>query len=211
MLRYWVQNTGLPPGQVKKKIDFSGQPCCHIWTWTRHLSPWTIIDSLELWIFIACCRASGQISLFESPDKAKDLWGLSGPIFKNYRVQGVRNRVAPIIYLGAFNNSSLQLNLRTICKGLSVGSHVSSAGISKLLKPTRFFTLLVLTSILMNSGDIERNPGPTFSITTVQGSCHQANLKFGPTSGTQCVCNSLASLCFSNIKPLRNWRILTLF
>ena len=55
-------------------------------------------------------------------------------------------------------------------------------GISKQLKPTRFVTLFILIAILTNSGDIETNPGPTFSIKTVHGSCHQANPKFGPTA-----------------------------
>ena len=109
------------------------------------------------------------------------------------------------VTIGAFNNSSRQLNLRTICRGLTIGCHISSTGISKLLKPTRFVTLFILIAILINCGDIETNPGPTFSIKTVHGSCHQANPKFGPTAGTQCMCNSLASLCYFKIKPLRFW------
>ena len=59
--------------------------------------------------------------------------------------------------------------------------------------------------ILLNSGDIETNPGPTFSIKTVAGSCHQGDPKYGPTAGTQCMCNSLASLCYSNIIQIRFW------
>ena len=109
------------------------------------------------------------------------------------------------VTIGAFNNSSRQLNLRTICRGLTIGCHISSTGISKLLKPTRFVNLFILIAIFINCGDIETNPGPTFSIKTVHGSCHQANPKFGPTAGTQCMCNSLASLCYFKIKPLRFW------
>ena len=91
--------------------------------------------------------------------------------------------------------SSLQLNLRTVCRGLEIGCHISSTGLSNFLKPTRFITLLVLTAILLQSGDIETNPGPTFSISTVKGSFHQGNPKYGRTAGTQCMCNSLVSLC----------------
>ena len=107
--------------------------------------------------------------------------------------------------IGCFNNSSLQLNLRTICRGLTIGVHVSSKGVSQLLRPTRFMTLFVLTGILLTCGDIESNPGPTFSISTVKGSSHQGNSKYGPTAGTQCVCNSLASLCYSKIILPRYW------
>lgn len=77
-----------------------------------------------------------------------------------------------------------------------------------MLKPIRFVTLFILTAILLNSEDVETNPGPTFTTATVKGSCHQANPKFGPTAGSQCVCSSLASLCLSNIKQLRFWTTL---
>ena len=62
--------------------------------------------------------------------------------------------------IGSFNNSSLQFNLRTICRGLTIGVHVSSKGVSRLIKPTKFMTLFVLTAILLACGDIETNPGP---------------------------------------------------
>ena len=107
--------------------------------------------------------------------------------------------------IGSFNNSSLQLNLRTICRGLKIGISLSSKGVSQLLKPTRFMTLFVLTAILLTCGDIESNPGPTFSISTLKGSSHQGNSKYGRTAGTQCVCNSLASLCYSKIILPRYW------
>ena len=96
--------------------------------------------------------------------------------------------------IGLFNNSSLQINLRTICRGLTIGLHVSSKGVSQLLKPTRFMTLFVLTAILLTCVDIESNPGPTFSISTVKGSSHQGNPKYGLTAGTQCGCNSITAL-----------------
>ena len=97
--------------------------------------------------------------------------------------------------IGSFNNSSLQLNLRTICRGLIIGCRVSSRGVSQLLKPTRFITLFIVTTILLASGDIETNPGPIFTISTAKGSFHQGNPKYGRTAGTQCMCNSLASVC----------------
>ena len=92
--------------------------------------------------------------------------------------------------IGSFNSPFLLLNLQTICQGLKIGILVSS----KLLKPTRFMTLFVLTAILLTCGDVESNPGPTISISTVKGYSNQGNLN---TEG-QCVCNSLASLCYSN-------------
>ena len=107
--------------------------------------------------------------------------------------------------IGSFNNSSLQFNLRTICRGLTIGVHVSSKGVSRLIKPTKFMTLFVLTAILLACGDIETNPGPTFSISAVKGSSHQGDLKYGRTAGTQCVCYSLASLCYSKIILPRYW------
>ena len=81
--------------------------------------------------------------------------------------------------IGCFNNSSLQLNLRQICRGLTVGVHVSCKDISQLMKGTRIITLFVLTGILLTCGDIESNPGPTFSISIVKGSFHQGNSKYG--------------------------------
>ena len=60
--------------------------------------------------------------------------------------------------------SSLQLNLRTICRGLRIGFHVCSAGVSNFLKPTWFITLFVLTTIVLQSGDIETNPGQHFQL-----------------------------------------------
>ena len=97
------------------------------------------------------------------------------------------------------------MNLRTFCRGLTIGAHVSSKGVSQLLKPTRLLTIFVLFAILLTCGDIESNPGPTFSISTVKGSSHQGNPKYGPTAGTQCVCNSLSSLCYSKIILPRFW------
>ena len=106
--------------------------------------------------------------------------------------------------VGSFNNCK-QLNLRTICKGILVGSHTSIRKISGLLRPARFITLFFLGMILINSGDIETNPGPSFSIKTIQGSYHQNNPKYGRTAGTQCMCNSLVAACYSIIKKVHYW------
>ena len=59
--------------------------------------------------------------------------------------------------------------------------------------------------ILINSGDIETNPGPSFSIKTIRGSYHQNNPKYGRTAGTQCMCNSLVAACYSTIKKVHYW------
>ena len=107
--------------------------------------------------------------------------------------------------IGNFNNLSKQLNLRSICNGIRVGSYMTSSGISDLLKPSRFITLFFLSIIMLNSGNIETNPGPTFSIKTVQGSYHQNNPKYGVTAGIQCMCNSLASVCYAKVKQVHFW------
>ena len=92
--------------------------------------------------------------------------------------------------IGCFNNSSLQINLRQICRGLTVGVHVSCKSISQLMKLTRIMTLFVLTDILLTRCDIKSNSEPTFSISTLKGSSQQANSKYGRTTGTQWLYNS---------------------
>ena len=39
----------------------------------------------------------------------------------------------------------------------------------------------------------------------LQGSCHQGHSKFGSSAGKQCVMNSLVSLMYSKVKPIRDW------
>ena len=65
--------------------------------------------------------------------------------------------------------------------------------------------MFFLGIFLLNSGDIETNPGPTFSIKTVQVSYHQNNPKYGRTAGTQCICNSLVGACYAKIKQVHYW------
>ena len=61
-------------------------------------------------------------------------------------------------------------------------------------------------SLLQLSGDVESNPGPTYSIEKViQGSFHQGNPRFGRTASVQCVCNSLFALCWSKVKTVSRW------
>ena len=71
-----------------------------------------------------------------------------------------------------------------------------------------FLCSLYFSSIglLQLSGDVESNPGPTYSIEKViQGSFHQGNPIFGRTAGVQCACNSLFALCWSQAKTVSRW------
>ena len=60
----------------------------------------------------------------------------------------------------------------------------------------------VISGKLLQDGDIETNPGPTYNIErVVQGSFHQRNREsFGETAGIQCACNFLYALCWVQIK-----------
>ena len=60
---------------------------------------------------------------------------------------------------------------------------------------------------LMCDGDIESNPGSTYSILKiVKGSYHQGNLRFGSTAGNQCTCNSLFALTWSMLRKVAIWK-----
>ena len=64
---------------------------------------------------------------------------------------------------------------------------------------------------LMRDGDIERNPGPTYScVKVINGNFHQGDPLFDITTGTQCVCNSLFSICWSTIRRTALWNTLNL-
>ena len=59
---------------------------------------------------------------------------------------------------------------------------------------------------LMCDGDIETNPGPTYTILkVVKASYHQGNTRFGSKAGTQCACNSLFALDWSIIRKVSFW------
>ena len=60
--------------------------------------------------------------------------------------------------------------------------------------------------LLELSGDVESNPGPTYSIEKVtKGSFHQRNPRFGRIAGVKCACNSLFALCWSQVKTVSRW------
>ena len=62
---------------------------------------------------------------------------------------------------------------------------------------------MFLSLVLLQSGDVEVNPGPPIS--TVRGSYHQADSRFGRSAGTQCMCNALFSVCFSVTRRVHHW------
>lgn len=72
----------------------------------------------------------------------------------------------------------------------------------------RMTLLLSLVQLMMViCGDVESNPGPTFSLRrAVTGTFHQGDLRFGETAGIQCACNALYSLCWSQIKSISKWK-----
>ena len=60
---------------------------------------------------------------------------------------------------------------------------------------------------LLSDGDIESNPGPSYEIVkVVQGSFNQGHPQFGVTSGMQCACNSLFSICWSTVRRVALWK-----
>ena len=66
--------------------------------------------------------------------------------------------------------------------------------------------MLALVVRLIIDGDIESNPGPTYVIEKViYGSYHQGDQRFSNTVGVQCACNSLYTLCWSQIKKVNSW------
>ena len=60
--------------------------------------------------------------------------------------------------------------------------------------------------LLIQSGDIEINPGPIQRV--IRGSFHQRDQRFGQTAGTQCMYNTLYSVGYSIIKKVRYWSTL---
>ena len=43
------------------------------------------------------------------------------------------------------------------------------------------------------------------AVKVIQGSFHQGNPRFGRTAGVQCACNSLFTLCWSQVKTVLRW------
>ena len=62
-------------------------------------------------------------------------------------------------------------------------------------------------SLLIQHGDVESNPGPTYSILkSVSGTFHQGNIaKFDQTAGCQCFCNTLYAIAWSVVKRTGLW------
>ena len=68
-------------------------------------------------------------------------------------------------------------------------------------------TAFLKMAMLLQAGDIESNPGPSYKIEkVVSGTFHQAHPKFGDSAGIQCACNALYAICFSLIKKISLWK-----
>ena len=59
---------------------------------------------------------------------------------------------------------------------------------------------------LLQDGDVESNPGPADITKLLFGSFNKGDSRFGQTSGLQCACNSLISVCWSSIKRVSVWK-----
>ena len=100
--------------------------------------------------------------------------------------------------------------------------HQNSYHVNNYLSDTYFLTTFIvvlvgifiycnvnlasLKLLLLCAGDIETNPGPTYTILKlVKASYHQGNTRFGSKAGTQCACNSLFALVWSIIRKVSLW------
>ena len=110
------------------------------------------------------------------------------------------------VSIGNFNGTR-QFDLRSIYRHLRVNSSNSSKGISRFLKPCPFLALVLLSCIiLLQSGDIETNPGPVNIFKVVKASTHQGNAAvFGQTAGSQCMFMSISAIVYSHVKSLCYW------
>ena len=110
------------------------------------------------------------------------------------------------ISIGNFNGTR-QYDLRSIYRHLIVGTSIRSRGMSRVLKPLPFLAIILFSSIvLLQSGDIETNPGPVNIFKVVKASTHQGNAAiFGRTAGSQCTFMSLSAIVYSNVKSLSYW------
>ena len=100
-----------------------------------------------------------------------------------------------------FTIKALHSRLRNPRYALTLTGVPNWLRIMKLIWPN--ILVLFLSLILLQSGDIELNPGPPIS--TVRGSYHQADRRFGQSAGTQCMCNALFSVCFSVTRKACHW------
>ena len=66
--------------------------------------------------------------------------------------------------------------------------------------------LAFLKLLKLCGGDIESNPGPTYSISkVVEASHHQGDKRYGNTAGNQCASNALFSIVYSFLRKVSLW------
>ena len=113
---------------------------------------------------------------------------------------------------GSGNSNSL--SRRTYCKNLVIKIKVFvklfgnlSLKMILVLFCVELIVQAVISDKLLQDGDSETNPGPTYNTERVtQGSFHQGNRElFGDAAGIQCACNSLYALCWVQIKQIFHW------
>ena len=112
------------------------------------------------------------------------------------------------------HGNSISLSRHTNCKNpvIKVKGFVKLFGhLSLKMILVLFCVGLIVQAVifdkLLQDGDIETNPEPTYNIErVVQGSFYQGNIElFGETAGIQCACNSLYALCWFQIKQIFHW------
>ena len=69
-----------------------------------------------------------------------------------------------------------------------------------------YVMFVFITVSLLIAGDIESNPGPYTLNKVIEGGFHQGDKRFGNTAGSQCMCNALWSICYSQLKCVRYWK-----
>ena len=66
--------------------------------------------------------------------------------------------------------------------------------------------IILKEELLEIPGDVELNPDPYKVIESVQGSFNQGKVSlFGETTGRQCACNAMFSICWSFIRKISCW------
>ena len=62
-------------------------------------------------------------------------------------------------------------------------------------------------NLLIQHGDIETNPGPTYTnMKSVTGTTHQGDITmFGETAGRQCICNAIYAIAWSMTRRIGLW------
>ena len=131
------------------------------------------------------------------------------------------------VVIGAFLGKARKLatdccQMRYDCYSSFKAFYDDKAGAVSFLRMFMLVTFIVIVTCnlnlaclkymkLMRDGDIESNPGPTYScVKVINGNFHQGDHRFGITAGTQCVCNSLFSISWSTIRRTALWNTLDL-